>query len=56
MTQTVRDAVRILREKAPGLVVDGEMQADVASTRMAAAHFPFSRIQGGCQRSGFPRT
>jgi malate dehydrogenase (oxaloacetate-decarboxylating)(NADP+) len=53
-TRLVRQAVAILRERAPHLVVDGEMQADTAVSPEAAGHFPFSSIQGDANVLIFP--
>ena len=51
----VQEAVRLLRQRAPGLVVDGEMQADTAvAPELAAAHFPFSLIKGDANVLIFP--
>ena len=45
-SKKVKDAVKIVWEKAPDLIVDGEMHADVAvSTRLLQEHFPFSKLQ-----------
>jgi malate dehydrogenase (oxaloacetate-decarboxylating)(NADP+) len=45
--EKVRDAVQILRERRPDLVVEGEMQADTAVVpEVAAADYPWSVIQG----------
>ncbi len=42
----VKKAVEIVREKAPELIVDGEMHADIAvSTKLLKEHFPFSKLQ-----------
>lgn len=44
-TKTVRDAVAILHEKHPDLVVDGEFQANFAlNTAMRTELFPFSKL------------
>lgn len=41
----VKDAVKILHEKFPGLIVDGEMQANFAfNTQMLKDNFPFSEL------------
>ncbi|HVS29997.1 MAG TPA: NADP-dependent malic enzyme [Thermoanaerobaculia bacterium] len=45
--EKVRDAVAILRQRHPDLVVDGEMQADTAvSPEIAAQDYPWSALQG----------
>jgi malate dehydrogenase (oxaloacetate-decarboxylating)(NADP+) len=55
LAEKVRRAVEIARERAPGLVVDGEMQADTAVTpELLAESFPFSRLQGGANILVFP--
>jgi malate dehydrogenase (oxaloacetate-decarboxylating)(NADP+) len=44
----VREAVEILHEKFPGLVVDGEMQANFAfNSQMMSDNFPFSELADG---------
>ena len=54
-TQPVRDAVKILREKHPELVVDGEMQADTAIIpEISAESFPFSQVPGDANVLIFP--
>ncbi len=51
----VRDATRKVRERAPDLVVDGEMQADTAVVPdVALTHFPFSAIKGDANVLIFP--
>lgn len=53
--QKVSEAVRILKQKAPELVVDGEMQVDAAvSAEVAEEHFPFSAIKGDANVLIFP--
>lgn len=43
----VRDAAKILREKHPDILVDGEMQANFAvNADLLAANFPFSTLNG----------
>lgn len=43
----VRDAVAILHEKNPDLVVDGEIQTDFAlSQELCNNNFPFSKLSG----------
>ncbi len=42
-TKTVRDAVKILHEKHPNVIVDGELQANLAlNTNLLKEQFPFS--------------
>jgi malate dehydrogenase (oxaloacetate-decarboxylating)(NADP+) len=51
----MRDATRLVRQRAPELVIDGEMQADTAVTpELSRAHFPFSAIQGDANVLIFP--
>ncbi len=51
----MRDAVRIVREKAPHILVDGEMQADTAVVpEIMEEHYPFSTLQGGANVLIFP--
>jgi malate dehydrogenase (oxaloacetate-decarboxylating)(NADP+) len=46
-TTKVREAVQILRQRRPDLIVEGEMQADTAVTaEIAAQDYPWSAIQG----------
>ncbi|MGE5178232.1 MAG: NADP-dependent malic enzyme [Bacteroidota bacterium] len=55
VVDVVKDAVKILAKRAPDLVVDGEMQLEVAVDPDAAReHFPFSRIQGDANVLVFP--
>ncbi|MCY4778274.1 NADP-dependent malic enzyme [Sphingobacterium sp. UT-1RO-CII-1] len=43
----VREAVGILHEKSPDIVVDGEIQANFAlNSELLKANFPFSRLNG----------
>jgi malate dehydrogenase (oxaloacetate-decarboxylating)(NADP+) len=45
--QKVRDAVKILHEKNPDLIVDGEIQTDFAlSQDLCHNNFPFSKLAG----------
>jgi len=51
----VQDAVRILNERHPDLVVDGEMQADTAVVPyIAREDYPWSTIQGDANVLIFP--
>ena len=44
--EKVQKALNIIREKRPDLVVDGEMQADVAVVpELIEEHYPFSRVK-----------
>jgi malate dehydrogenase (oxaloacetate-decarboxylating)(NADP+) len=53
--EKVRDAVRILKEKRPDLVVEGEMQADTAVVPyIASEDYPWSAIQGDANVLVFP--
>ncbi len=55
LVKLVQEATMLLRERAPGLVVEGEMQADTAVTpSVAATHFPFSEIKGDANVLVFP--
>jgi malate dehydrogenase (oxaloacetate-decarboxylating)(NADP+) len=54
-SQKVAKAVRLLREREPSLVVDGEMQADVALDEATlAANYPFSALKEGANVLIFP--
>ncbi len=54
-TARVRRAVEIAREKAPQLVIDGEMQADTALVpEIAETAFPHSRVAGDANVLIFP--
>ena len=52
--EKVAEAVRILHDQHPELVVDGEMQADTAVSPELAKDFPFSAIQGDANVLIFP--
>ncbi len=53
--QKMADAVRILRERRPQLIVDGEMQADTAfSDEILASRYPFSRLKEAANVLIFP--
>jgi malate dehydrogenase (oxaloacetate-decarboxylating)(NADP+) len=55
LVRLVQDAVARLKERAPDLPVDGEMQADTAvCPDLARELFPFSRIQGDANVLIFP--
>jgi malate dehydrogenase (oxaloacetate-decarboxylating)(NADP+) len=55
LVRLVREATRRVRERAPDLVVEGEMQADTAvSPVLAQEQFPFSAIQGDANVLVFP--
>jgi malate dehydrogenase (oxaloacetate-decarboxylating)(NADP+) len=54
-SEKVRDAVRILKERCPRLVVEGEMQADTAVVPyIAQTDYPWSAIQGDANVLVFP--
>ncbi len=45
-SEKVRQALEIVRERRPDLVIDGEMQADVAVVpELIEEHYPFSRVK-----------
>ena len=51
----VRRAVELVRQKAPGLMIDGEMQADTAVTpQIIEETYPFSTLKGGANVLIFP--
>ncbi len=53
--QKMADAVKILRERRPQLVVDGEMQADTAfSEEILSSRYPFSRLKEAANVLIFP--
>ena len=53
--EKVRDAVRILKERQPELIVEGEMQADTAVVpEIAHTDYPWSAIQGDANVLIFP--
>jgi malate dehydrogenase (oxaloacetate-decarboxylating)(NADP+) len=51
----VRRAVEIAREREPGLMIDGEMQADTAVLpSILEEHYPWSELKGGANVLIFP--
>ena len=55
LAQKVRRAVEMVKDRAPGLTVDGEMQADTAVVpEILQATYPFSTLQGGANFLVFP--
>ena len=55
LVDKVRRAVELVREQNPGLVVDGEMQADTAVVReILAGTYPFSRLKEAANVLIFP--
>jgi len=54
-SEKVRKAVEILHQRAPHLMVDGEMQADTAVVpRIIEERYPFSLLKGGANVLIFP--
>jgi malate dehydrogenase (oxaloacetate-decarboxylating)(NADP+) len=54
-SERVREAVEIIRQRRPGLMVDGEMQADTAVLpRRIEETYPFSSLRGGANVLIFP--
>jgi malate dehydrogenase (oxaloacetate-decarboxylating)(NADP+) len=54
-SERVREAVEIIRQRCPGLMVDGEMQADTAVLpRRIEETYPFSSLRGGANVLIFP--
>jgi malate dehydrogenase (oxaloacetate-decarboxylating)(NADP+) len=55
LAEKMRRAVELVKERAPGLAVDGEMQADTAVTpEILAETYPFSAIKEGANVLVFP--
>jgi malate dehydrogenase (oxaloacetate-decarboxylating)(NADP+) len=55
LAEKVRNAVEIVRQRAPGLMIDGEMQADTAVTpHILDETYPFSTLKGGANVLVFP--
>ncbi|HEX8172105.1 MAG TPA: NADP-dependent malic enzyme [Thermoanaerobaculia bacterium] len=55
LTEKVRDAVQILKQRRPDLVVEGEMQADTALVpEIAEQDYPWSAIHGDANVLVFP--
>ncbi|NQV51221.1 MAG: NADP-dependent malic enzyme [Candidatus Marinimicrobia bacterium] len=51
----MRNAVQLIREKDPSLMVDGEMNADLAiMPKIQKEHYPFSQLQGSANVLIFP--
>lgn len=51
----IPEAIKLVKQRWPELVIDGEMQADTAvSAELAAGDFPFSAIQGDANVLIFP--
>jgi malate dehydrogenase (oxaloacetate-decarboxylating)(NADP+) len=55
LVDIVRKATQIVRQKAPDLEIEGEMQLETAVVpEVAREHFPFSKIQGDANVLVFP--
>jgi len=55
-TEKIAKSIQILEKRAPNLVVDGEMQADVAlNADLQMREFPFCRLQGAANVLIFPQ-
>jgi malate dehydrogenase (oxaloacetate-decarboxylating)(NADP+) len=55
LADKVRKATALVKENTPGLIVDGEMQADTAVVpELIAEDYPFSRVKGDANVLIFP--
>jgi malate dehydrogenase (oxaloacetate-decarboxylating)(NADP+) len=55
LADKVRRAVELARQRAPGLMIDGEMQADTAVVpQILTETYPFSSLKGGANVLIFP--
>jgi malate dehydrogenase (oxaloacetate-decarboxylating)(NADP+) len=55
LADKVRRAVELVRQRAPGLMIDGEMQADTAvAPQIVEETYPFSTLKGGANVLIFP--